>query len=233
LLHLAAGTGLIMRKLIGRSLPLLAVTMAVRAALAQVPGELDLEASDVAGPGGLMMLDEITVLGDRQVEVQQAVTEVVSVLSAEDIARTGEGDIAGALSYIPGLSVVGGGFVYVRGLGDRYSLALLNGSPLPSPEPLRRAVPLDLFPTDVIASSLVQKTYSPNYPGEFGGGVINLTTVAIPHMPFLNFSVSTSGDTQTTGQLGYDHFGGRQDWTGYDGGARDLPSGLREFLASR
>lgn len=93
-----------MRKLIGRSLPLLAVTMAVRAALAQVPGELDLEASDVAGPGGLMMLDEITVLGDRQVEVQQAVTEVVSVLSAEDIARTGEGDIAGALSFVPGLS---------------------------------------------------------------------------------------------------------------------------------
>src|SRR5690606_25236741 len=128
--------------------------------------------------------------------------------------------------------VVGGGFVYVRGLGDRYSLPILNGSPLPSPEPLRRAVPLDLFPTDVIASSLVQKTYSPNYPGEFGGGVINLTTVAIPHMPFLNFSVGTSGDTQTTGQLGYDHFGGRQDWTGYDGGARDLPSGLREFLAS-
>ena len=49
----------------------------------------------------------------------------------------------------------------MRGLGDRYSLALLNGSPLPSPEPLRRAIPLDLFPTDVMASSLVQKTYSP------------------------------------------------------------------------
>lgn len=221
-----------MRKLIGRSLPLLAVTMAVRAALAQVPGELDLEASDVAGPGGLMMLDEITVLGDRQVEVQQAVTEVVSVLSAEDIARTGEGDIAGALSFVPGLSVVSGGFVYVRGLGDRYSLALLNGSPLPSPEPLRRAVPLDLFPTDIVASSLVQKTYSPNYPGEFGGGVINLTTVAIPQRSFLKLSFGGSGDTETTGQLGYDHYGSSSDWTGYDRGARRVPSGLRQFFAS-
>lgn len=221
-----------MRKLTQRALPLMAVALAVRAAMAQAPGELDTEAPDVAAPGGLMLLDEIMVLGDREIEVQQAVTEVVSVLSAEDIARTGEGDIAGALSYIPGLSVVGGGFVYVRGLGDRYSLALLNGSPLPSPEPLRRAVPLDLFPTDVIASSMVQKTYSPNYPGEFGGGVINLTTVAIPQMPFLNLSVGTSGDTETTGRLGYDHFGGKQDWTGYDGGARDLPSGLRQFLAS-
>ena len=79
-----------------------------------------------------------------------------------------------------GLSLVGNGFVYVRGLGDRYSLALLNGSPLPSPEPLKRVVPLDLFPTGVIASSLVQKSYSVNYPGEFGGGVINLTTKATP-----------------------------------------------------
>src|SRR5690606_1924316 len=120
--------------------------------------------------------------------------------------RTGEGDIAGALSFVPGLSVVGGGFVYVRGLGDRYSLALLNGSPLPSPEPLRRAVPLDLFPTDVIASSIVQKTYSPNYPGEFGGGVINLTTLAIPVMPFLKVGIGVSGNTATTNQLGYDHY---------------------------
>jgi outer membrane receptor for ferrienterochelin and colicin len=89
---------------------------------------------------------------------------VVSVLSAEDIARTGEGDIAGALQRVTGLSVVGSGFVFVRGLGDRYSLALLNGSPLPSPEPLRRVVPLDIFPTSVIASSVVQKSYSVNYP---------------------------------------------------------------------
>ncbi len=128
-------------------------------------------------PGGF---PTVTVVGRREREVQRETTQVITVLSNEDIARTGEGNIAGALGRVTGLSVVGGGFVYVRGLGDRYSLALLNGSPLPSPEPMRRAVPLDLFPTDVIASSLVQKTYSPNFPGEFGGGVINLTTLAIP-----------------------------------------------------
>lgn len=213
--------------------PLLAVTMAVRAALAQTPpqaeGNFDV---DVAAPGGLVVLDEVVVEGGRQPDIQQAVTEVVSVLSAEDIARTGEGDIAGALSYVPGLSVVGGGFVYVRGLGDRYSLALLNGSPLPSPEPLRRAVPLDLFPTDVVASSLVQKTYSANYPGEFGGGVINLTTVAIPRMPFLNLGFGASADSETTGQLGYDHYGSKYDWSGYHGGTRDVPPALADFLAS-
>ncbi len=144
----------------------------------------------------------------------------------------GEGDIAGALGRVTGLSVVGGGFVYVRGLGDRYSLALLNGSPLPSPEPLRRAVPLDLFPTDIVASSLVQKTYSPNFPGEFGGGVINLTTLAVPAMPFLNVSLGTSGDTETTGHFGYDYYGGRSDWTGYSGSSRDIPPSLKAFLGS-
>jgi hypothetical protein len=197
-----------------------------------VPQENEAADVDVAGPGGLVVLDEITVRGGRDVDVQQAVTEVVSVLSAEDISRTGEGDIASALSFVPGLSVVGGGFVYVRGLGDRYSLALLNGSPLPSPEPLRRAVPLDLFPTDVVASSLVQKTYSPNYPGEFGGGVINLTTLAIPRMPFLKFGVGASANTETTGQTGYHYFGSDTDWTGYDTGARDTPPALAAFFAS-
>jgi hypothetical protein len=121
--------------------------------------------------------------------------------------------------------------VYVRGLGDRYSLALLNGSPLPSPEPLRRAVPLDLFPTDVIASSLVQKTYSPNFSGEFGGGVINLTTLNIPKAGFLNVNIAGSADTETTGNLGYTYFGSGNDWTGY--GNRTLPPALKSFFSSR
>ena len=224
-----------------RSLPLTAVAVAMAvAALSQAaePAAPTAEAPasvDVAVPGGLTVLDEldeVVVQSNRRTNVQQAVTEVISVLSAEDIARTGEGDIAGALAYVPGLSVVGGGFVYVRGLGDRYSLALLNGSPLPSPEPLRRAVPLDLFPTDVMASSLVQKTYSPNYPGEFGGGVINLTTLAVPKAPFLSVGAGISGDTETTGQVGYDHYGGKYDWTGYDAGARDIPSELAAFFDS-
>ncbi len=196
------------------------------AAATDAAQEID-EAVDVSAPGG-----EIVVLGKRDRNIQRATTQVISVLSAEDIARTGEGDIAGALGRVTGLSVVGGGFVYVRGLGDRYSQALLNGLPLPSPEPLRRAVPLDLFPTDVIASSLVQKTYSPNFTGEFGGGVINLTTLAVPDAPFLSASIGISGDVETTGKLGYDYYGSRTDWTGYDSGVRDTPPALRAFLAS-
>ncbi|MET0180059.1 MAG: TonB-dependent receptor [Novosphingobium sp.] len=187
------------------------------------------EPVEVSIPGGNR---EIVVTGQRDRNIAKSSDQVVSVLSSAELARTGEGNIAGALGRVTGLSVVGSGFVYVRGLGDRYSLALLNGSPLPSPEPLRRVVPLDLFPSGVIASSLVQKSYSANYPGEFGGGVINLTTKAVPKDPFLTFGVGTSGDSETTGQLGYTYYGSRTDNTGFDNGQRDVPPALAAFLAS-
>lgn len=185
------------------------------------------EQVEVSAPGG-----EIIVTGNRIRNVERSAPQVVSVLSSADIARTGEGNIAGALGRVTGLSVVGSGYVYVRGLGDRYSLALLNGSPLPSPEPLKRVVPLDLFPSSVIASSLVQKSYSANYPGEFGGGVINLTTKSIPRDPFFQIGFGVSGDTFTTGNLGYTYYGSGTDWSGFDGGDRSLPPALAAFLGS-
>jgi outer membrane receptor protein involved in Fe transport len=184
---------------------------------------------DVSVPGGS---GEIIVTGTRARNVAKSSDQVISLLSSAEIARTGEGNIAGALGRVTGLSVVGSGYVYVRGLGDRYSLALLNGSPLPSPEPLKRVVPLDLFPSGIIASSLVQKSYSVNYPGEFGGGVINLTTRAVPQDPFITISASLSGDGETTGQFGYSYYGSKSDWTGFDNGARDTPPALKAFLAS-
>jgi len=173
--------------------------------------------------------EEIVVTGQvGPRNIVRTAPQVLSVLTTEDIARTGEGDIAGALQRVTGLSVVGSGFVYVRGLGDRYSLSLLNGSPLPSPEPLRRVVPLDIFPTSIIASALVQKSFSPNFPGEFGGGVINLTTTATPSEPFLEISGSIGGDTFTTFSLGYTYFGSDTDIFGYDDGTRDTPAFINE-----
>ena len=175
--------------------------------------------------------EDIVVTGRNIPNVLRNAPEVVTVLSSEDIARTGEGDIAGALQRVTGLSVVGNGFVFVRGLGDRYSLALLNGSPLPSPEPLRRVVPLDIFPTGLIASSVVQKSYSVNYPGEFGGGVINLTTRSIPDETFLTVGASAELDGETTGHLGYSYYGSDLDPLGFDDGTRDMPAGLRAAVA--
>lgn len=185
------------------------------------------EEVDISVPGGNI----ITVTGVRGPrDVTRSSAQVVSVLSSEDIARTGEGDIAGALSRVTGLSNNGDGRVFVRGLGDRYSLALLNGLPLPSPEPLSRVVPLDIFPTDIIASSLVQKSYSANFPGEFGGGVINLTTEAIPDESFFEISLGISGDTETTFENGLLYYGSDYDWFGFDTGRRDPVGALDNFL---
>jgi len=195
------------------------------------PGDVPAEEEpDVSIPGGADQ--EIVVTGRYTPNVVRATPEVVSVLSSADIARTGEGDISGSLQRVTGLSVVGGGFVYVRGLGDRYSLALLNGSPLPSPEPLKRVVPLDIFPSNVIDSTLVQKSYSANFPGEFGGGVINLTTKATPRESFLTFSGGVGWDSETTNELGYTYYGSDTDWTGFDDGTRDIPPLLSAALAS-
>lgn len=226
------------------SLLLLSTALIAPAALAQMvdaapepaaevpPVEPVEEEIEISGPGAPAAAADIVVVGRNIPNAIRRTPEVISVLSTADIARTGEGDIAGALKRITGLSVVGGRFVYVRGLGERYSLALLNGSPLPSPEPLRRVVPLDIFPTDVIASSVVQKSYSVNYPGEFGGGVVNLTTKAMPDEAFLTIGGSLGFDTETTGELGYTYYGSDTDWTGFDDGTRDIPAGLAAAMDS-
>lgn len=179
---------------------------------------------EISAPGAGDSSEEIVVIGRNIPNVIKATPQVVSVLSSADIARSGEGDIAGALTRVTGLSVVGNGFVYVRGLGDRYSSSLLNGLPLPSPEPLRRVVPLDLFPTNIVGSALVQKSYSPNYPGEFGGGAINITTRAAPRDGFFEIGGSIGFDTVTTSELGYTYDGGSRDVFGYDDGERSVPS---------
>ncbi len=195
---------------------------------AAVPGGAD-DQAEISAPGvDASTAGDIVVVGRNIPNAVRATAQVVNVLSSADIARTGEGDIAGALTRVTGLSVVGNGYVFVRGLGDRYSSALLNGSPLPSPEPLRRTVPLDIFPTTVVGSALVQKTYSVNYPGEFGGGVINLTTKAIPDENFFTVGASGGLDTETTGKLGYTYFGSKTDWLGYDGGERNVPDFIKQ-----
>lgn len=129
-------------------------------------------------------LDQVVVRGEYIPEPMLQTSEVASFVTREDMERTGDSSAAVALTRVTGLSLSRGKYVYVRGLGERYSSALFNGSPLPSPEPMQRVVPLDLFPSDVLQSVTVQKTYSADYPGEFGGGVIDLQSMAVPEKPF-------------------------------------------------
>lgn len=177
-------------------------------------------------------LKTVVVRGAYIPEPQRQTSQVASFLSAEDLTRQGDANAALALTRLSGLSVVDGQFAYVRGLGDRYSVALLNGAPLPSPEPLRRTVPLDLFPSSMLDGAAVQKTYSANYPGEFGGGLIDLKTVRQPAEDFLNIKIGTGYNTVTTRQNGLFVRGSDTDWSGYDDGLRDLPAPLASLIAS-
>ncbi|MBX3476249.1 MAG: TonB-dependent receptor [Brevundimonas sp.] len=189
-------------------------------------------AADPEDPTQPITVDEVVVLGRNIPEPNRESPEVAAFLTVEDLKRTGDGNAAEALVRVTGLSVVEGRFVYVRGLGERYSSALLNGSPLPSPEPLQRVVPLDLFPTEILGGVTVQKSYSVTYPGEFGGGVIDLQTISTPRDPFFTMQLSSGGDTETTGKDGLLYMGSRTDFTGFDDGTRDVPTALRLAFAS-
>lgn len=169
-------------------------------------------------------LDAVSVQGRYIPEPMAHTAEVASFITREDLQRTGDGDAAQALVRVSGLSVVSDKYVYVRGLGERYSSALLNGSPLPSPEPMQRVVPLDLFPAEALQGVTVQKTYSARYPGEFGGGVIDLQGLAVPEASFLKIGLGIGGNSVSTRDSGLTHNGGGDsDWWGYDDGIRDLP----------
>lgn len=179
-------------------------------------------------------LDELSVKapyleGALSSSVAERRTEkrVVEVLGAEEMGRAGDGDAAAALKRATGLTLVGGKYVYVRGLGERYSSTLLDGATLPSPEPERRVVPLDLFPTGVLSSVVVQKTWSPELPADFGGGTIALRTRRIPEEAFLQTSVSLGGVYGSTLSEAPIYRGGALDALGFDDGTRALPAELR------
>lgn len=130
-------------------------------------------------------------------ERQEAAT-VNEVLGAEEMARAGATDAASALTRVTGLTLVGGRYIFVRGLGERYSATTLDGSTLPSPEPERRVVPLDLFPSATLDAVVVQKTWTPDLPGEFGGGALQLRSRRVPEAPVLRVGLSGGWDAATT-----------------------------------
>jgi outer membrane receptor protein involved in Fe transport len=177
-------------------------------------------------------LEAVVVRGEFIPEPQRATSQVASFLSSDDLVRQGDSNAALALTRLSGLSVVGGKFAFVRGLGDRYSAATLNGSPLPSPEPLRRTVPLDLFPSSVLEGAAVQKTYSANLLGEFGGGLINLETLRRPRESFFTAKYGIAANDATTGKTGIFVRGSDTDWSGYDDGLRNIPGPLQALLSS-
>jgi TonB-dependent receptor len=134
-----------------------------------------------------MELEEFVVLAPH---VEGSVAAVIAeqknsdavgnVLGSEQFGKSGDSSVASALKRVSGITIVGGKYVYVRGLGDRYSTVMLNGLHVPSPEPTKRVVPLDIFPTSVVQSITIQKSYTADIPASFGGGTVLIKSKDIP-----------------------------------------------------
>ena len=163
-------------------------------------------------------------------EIRKKNNTVSEVLGRESMTRSGDSDAASSLKRVTGLTLVNGKFVFVRGLGDRYSSVLMNGSQVPSPEPTRRVVPLDLFPISMLESITVQKSFSPERPSEFGGGLIELTSRELPKEFSGSMSIGFSSDRFESG-LGYQ--GGSSDYLGMDDGTRAMPELIKQAFKSK
>ncbi len=155
--------------------------------------------------------------------MQKKSASVMDGISSQQITKSGDSDAAGAIKRVTGVSVEGGKYVYIRGLGDRYSKTTLNGAEIPGLDPERNTVQMDIFPTNAIESMIVYKSFSPNL-NPFTGGLIDIVTKDFPEAFNVNFSASFEFNTQSSLNddfLTYE--GGKTDWLGFDDGTRDFP----------
>lgn len=154
-------------------------------------------------------------------------------ISAQEIAKTPDRNAADAARRVVGASVVGNRYVFVRGLGERYTNALINGTPLPSPEPDRQAVPFDMFPTTVLSDLTIVKTFTPDMPGDFTGGSVRVRTRELPEKFTISGTLSLGANTESTFRNRLTYRGSSTDWLGIDDGTRSLPSTIPNYRVTR
>lgn len=150
-------------------------------------------------------------------------------ISAKEISRGGDRDVASALKRVTGVTVEDGKYVYVRGLSDRYSKTTLNGAVMPSLDPRRNAVQMDMFPVSMVDNISIYKTFSPDLPGDFTGGLVDIATKDYPDELTLEFSVRLGYNTNAT--LNTNYFTGNStsdDWRAMGTSERDVPQIVRE-----
>lgn len=201
------------------------------AALGAVAGvSLAAEEAQESSPAG-QVVEEVIVIG-RFYDAAAALVEerkddsyVTNILGADDISRLGDSTVAAALRRISGVTLVNDKFVYVRGLGERYSSTSLNGARIPSVDLTRSVIPLDIFPTYAVDSLRLQKSFSPNQPAAFGGGNIDIRTRGLPDGLVFGIEVGSGLNSETRGDV-LTYNGGDDDIWGTDDGSRALSGEL-------
>jgi hypothetical protein len=192
----------------------------------------DVNFVSVALSGKTNQLDDVVIKSTKAKQesvkglltMQKNSANVSDGISAETIKRTPDKNTSDVLKRISGASIQDNRFVIIRGLNDRYNFALINGAPLPSSEPDRKAFSFDIFPSNMLDNIMITKTASPDLPGEFAGGVVQINTKSVPDKDFQSVTVGSGYNTVTTFKDSRTYKGSNTDWLGYDNGTRALPS---------
>jgi outer membrane receptor protein involved in Fe transport len=158
---------------------------------------------------------------------------VGDAVSAEQVRKSPDKDAAEVLRRVTGLSVSDGKYVFVRGLGERYSSTEVDGVRIASPEENKRVVPLDLLPASLVENIVVQKTYTADRPGEFGGGDVQVRTRDFPGRRLWSFGLSRSAVEGVTGRSRQSYDGGRSNLFGFSAHDRELSGVLGELFPGR
>lgn len=159
------------------------------------------------------VVEEMLIIGRQQSAAQSVMAErldqafAADLLSSDQMVRTGDTNIAIALTRVTGVTLLDGKYVYVRSLGERYSSTTLNGAAVPSPELTRNVLPLDLIPSSIVETLKVQKAYSPELPGHFGGGSVDIRTKTVPKDFLFNMSLGIGMNSESKDGLSYGSHG--------------------------
>ena len=209
-----------------------------------VVSDLEIKAGETPEPLRVLLVPQIVKLDAIKMPVQLSQaserglleqrmrsSRIEDSISTEEISRLPASSAGEAIKRVTGVSIVGGRYVFVRGLGERYSNTLLNNVEIPSPEPNRRVVPMDIFPASLLASLQTVKTFSPDQPGGFAGGSVQVFTKDFPEELTMSLSMSTGFNTQATGAEGLIYPGGDFDFLGFDDGSRKLPNIIQDRAA--
>jgi len=187
-------------------------------------------AQDIALAASAVQLAEISVSAEaergtvnRALDEQRNANNIISAVTSEQIQKSPDSDAGQAVQRVSGVTVQDGKYVFVRGLGERYTTTSLNGARVPSPEPERKVVPLDLFPAALLEGITTSKTFTPDQPGDFSGASVNLKTREFPAGRVINFSLSAGLNTAASGKdiLRAPNTGG--EWLGSAGAERRIP----------
>jgi hypothetical protein len=160
--------------------------------------------------------------------VKRGAPNLLDGVSASTFRQIGDGDAASAVKRVTGVSIEGGKYVYVRGLGDRYTKTVLNGMDVPGLDPDRNTIQMDIFPTNVIDNIIVSKSFTSDLPADFTGGVVDIETKDFPEEKTMKLGISGGVNPSMHFNKNYITYeGGKTDWLGFDDGTRAIPTGGR------